>query len=589
MSKAAMVYLALLICLAGTGYKVSTWFRYSLGSIKFTVGERVLAAVSGIWQTLLSKRFLTIIKSFFLDVVFQARLLRVAPLKWAAHFLIFGGFTMLLLMHALGVYVNPLFVSDYQSTLNPFLFLRNLFGVLIIAGLAIVVYARFVRRDPERPPTSFMDVYTIAIFALIMISGIALESVKITSVSLFREMSEEYAASEDEASLKSLEAYWVENYGVVSPGLAGPFSPEMLAAGKTVHAVNCAQCHSPAQWAFMDYGVSRLIVPVAGWFDGPSARSVLYYVHFLICLLGLAYLPFSKAFHLFTSPICILANSVMDRVHSHPANLATKQIIELDACTHCGVCTRHCTMAFYNKLIPSEHVLPSERLISLQLLASGKKLQTLDSLAIRDGMNHCTNCTECTLVCPVGINLQDLWFGLRESLVVRDIPNLLVLSPFSIYRGLRQDEIEDSCYGRPVSSARQAVADEFATGRKPGTPYTPEEEKLLDTAETHLRQSAGTECFSCVTCTNSCPIVKTHQQPGSALDLMPHQLMQAVKLRLWDLVFSSRMLWECLGCYQCQQSCPMNVPATDLIFALRNVAVSRTSRHLLQKALEKNL
>jgi len=271
------------------------------------------------------------------------------------------------------------------------------------------------------------------------------------------------------------------------------------------------------------------------------------------------------------------------------ANMEMGEVKRWNAYTHCGVCTRHCSMAFYNKIIPSEHVLPSERLVSLQLLASGKKLQTLDSLAIRDGMNHCTNCTECTLVCPVGINLQDLWFSLRESLIARDIPNLLVLSPLSIYRGLRQEEIESSFYSKPVSSARKAIADEFAAGHKPGTPYSPEGERLLDTDGIHLRLNVSTECFSCVTCTNSCPIVKIHQQPGAALDLMPHQLMQAVKLRLWDLVFSSRMLWECLGCYQCQQSCPMNVPATDLIFALRNVAVSRTSRHLLQKALEKNL
>jgi heterodisulfide reductase subunit C len=55
---------------------------------------------------------------------------------------------------------------------------------------------------------------------------------------------------------------------------------------------------------------------------------------------------------------------------------------------------------------------------------------------------------------------------------------------------------------------------------------------------------------------------------------------------LWDLVFSSKMLWECLGCYKCQEYCPMGVPATDLIFALRNVAISRTSRNIFQKTLE---
>ncbi|MGC9964567.1 MAG: 4Fe-4S dicluster domain-containing protein [Syntrophobacteraceae bacterium] len=585
MSNAALVRIALLICFAGVAYKVWTWFSYSLGSTKFTVRSRVLAAARGMWQTLWSRQVLTILKAFVLNVLFQSRLLRVAPLKWAAHFLILTGFTMLLLMHALGDYLNPLIFSNYYSTLNPFLFLRNLFGVLILTGLGIALFNRFIRRDPARPPTSLMDVYTLAIFAAIVVSGIVLESVKITSVSVFREMAEEYAAGQDEASLKSLEAYWVENYGVVSPRLAGPFSPEVLAEGKSVHSVNCAQCHSPARWAFMDYAVSRLATPVAVYVDGDAVRATLYYFHFLICLLGLACLPFSKVFHLFTSPICILANAVMDRVHSDPANLMTKQILELDACTHCGTCTRHCSMAFIHRIIPNANILPSERLVSLKLLASGHELSVRDSLVIQDGLNLCTNCKQCTLVCPVGINLQELWFSVRETLVVRDIPNLLVLSPFSIYRGMWKDDIEITCYNRAISQARKAIADEFDSSRQPRSVYEPEEERVLDAPGIHMGQDTCADCFRCMTCTNACPVVRAYAQPGQDLDLLPHQLMQAVRLRLWNLVFSSRMLWECLGCYKCQEYCPMSVPATDLIFALRNVAISRTSRNIFQKTL----
>jgi len=585
MSKATMVYIALLICCAGTAFKVSTWFRYSLGSKKFTALERVSAAVRGILLTVFSPKFPTLLKAFFVDAILQGKLFRVSARKWTAHFLIFGGFTMLLLMHALGNYVNPLVFSNYYATLNPFLFLRNFFGVFVIIGLAIAVYNR-MHRDPNRPPTNSMDVYTILIFAAIMVSGIFLESVKITSISVFRDMTEEYAAGEEEDSLKALEAYWVENYGVVSPQLAGPFSPEMLAAGKASNSANCAQCHAPAQWAFMDYGVSRLITPVAGWFDGAPARSALYYAHFLLCLLGLAYLPFSKVFHLFTSPLSIVVNSVMDRAHSDPANLVTKQMLELDACTHCGMCTRHCSMAFITSIMPKGHTLPSERMSPLKLLATGRPLSARDSLVIQEGLSHCTNCTQCTIVCPVGINLQDLWFSVRETLLERDVPNLQVLSPCSVYRGMRKDEIDDACYNRPVINARKAIAERFGSFHWPGTAYAPSEEKVLDTAGVHLKHSANAACFSCVTCTNACPVVRTHQQPAAALDLLPHQLMQAVKLRLWDVVFGSKMLWDCVGCYQCQEYCPMSVPIADLIFELRNVAVSSTAGDISQKAQE---
>jgi len=293
MSNAALVRIALLICFAGVAYKVWTWFSYSLGSTKFTVRSRVLAAARGMWQTLWSRQVLTILKAFVLNVLFQSRLLRVAPLKWAAHFLILTGFTMLLLMHALGDYLNPLIFSNYYSTLNPFLFLRNLFGVLILTGLGIALFNRFIRRDPARPPTSLMDVYTLAIFAAIVVSGIVLESVKITSVSVFREMAEEYAAGQNEASLKSLEPYWVENHGAVSPRLARPFSPGVLAEGEVVHPVNCAQCHSPARWAFMDYAVSRVITPVAAYLNRAAMRFELCHIHFLVCPVG----PRLPSFH----------------------------------------------------------------------------------------------------------------------------------------------------------------------------------------------------------------------------------------------------------------------------------------------------
>jgi len=587
MSKAALVYISLTVCCAGAGYKVFTWFSHSLGSKRFTFFSRASAAARGICLTLFSRQFPTILKAFFLDVLFQARLLRESPLKWAAHFLIFVAFSLLLLLHALGTFITPLIFSNYYSTLNPFLFLRDLLGFFILVGLGVGVFFRFLRRAPDRSASSPMDIYTLLIFAAIVVSGIVLEGVKITSVSEFRQMAEDYTVGEDEDSLKSLEAYWVENYGVVSSDLAKPFSPEMITKGRVVHTVSCQQCHSPVQWAFMDYTVSKLLAPVAVYLDSDLARSTLYYVHFLICLIGLAYLPFSKVFHIFTGPICILANAVMNRTHSHPANMMTKQIIELDACTHCGTCTRHCSMAFIHGIVQNRNILPSERLDSLRLLASGRKLSIHDCLIIQDGLNLCTNCTQCTLVCPMGINLQELWFSVRETLLARDIPNLLILSPFSIYRGMARNQIEMLGYSKPVNLAQKAIADQFNGTPRPGTICAPEEERVVDSANIHLSKDACAGCFTCSTCTNECPVVKAYQNPASNLDLLPHQMMQAVKLRLWGLVFSSRMLWECLGCYKCQQYCPMNVPVTDLIFALRNFAASRTSKNIFQKTLEK--
>jgi hypothetical protein len=44
-------------------------------------------------------------------------------------------------------------------------------------------------------------------------------------------------------------------------------------------------------------------------------------------------------FHIIASPISLLVNAVMDNEKSDPANIATRQAMELDACTHCGTCS----------------------------------------------------------------------------------------------------------------------------------------------------------------------------------------------------------------------------------------------------------
>ena len=93
------------------------------------------------------------------------------------HMCIFAGFVLLLLMHALDKFITSAMFVDYSPTLNPFLFLRNLFAALVLIGLGIAIYRRFIQKIP-RLHTSSMDIFVIVILAIIVGSGIFLESVK---------------------------------------------------------------------------------------------------------------------------------------------------------------------------------------------------------------------------------------------------------------------------------------------------------------------------------------------------------------------------------------------------------------------------
>jgi len=52
--------------------------------------------------------------------------------------------------------------------------------------------------------------------------------------------------------------------------------------------------------------------------------------------------------------------------------------------------------------------------------------------------------------------------------------------------------------------------------------------------------------------------------------------MHATALGLSDLIYNAKMLWACLGCYQCQQQCPQGVRVTDVLYELKNLAFNKT-------------
>jgi heterodisulfide reductase subunit C len=578
------LYISLTIFALGLLFKVSTWFRYTIvtGEREITPPERVYAAIKGIILTLFSVKILTLLKVFFLDVLFQVRILKESYLRWFMHICIFGGFMLLLLMHALDKFISyPLF-AEYSSTINPFLFLRNLFFVIVLIGLAIAVYRRSILKVP-RLMTNYMDHYVIIILAVIMFSGIFLEATKIGSFKSFQSMVDEYADSDDEEELRALESFWVEKFGVVSSNLKGPFDDNTLAQGKELHEMSCAACHSQPQWAFLSYGIAKSIKPIARGLDKLNIPGLLWTIHFLACFIGLAYLPFSKMFHIFASPLSLLTNAVMDSETSDPANLATKQIIEMDACTHCGTCSTRCAVGICFMEIPNVNILPSEKIASVKALVSGGKINGQALGSIMEGLYLCTNCYRCTVVCPVGINLQDLWFNVRESMLQKGQPELLSLSPFSLYRGLKRDGMGREKYEKPVEVARQTIADECRSILLSDTINQKQIDKKFKAGLVSSPQSNSySYCFTCMTCTSACPVVWNVDNPPETLGLVPHQIIRAAVVGLPDLIFTSKMLWSCLGCYKCQEHCPQGVRVTDVFYELKNLAM----KHVKGKTME---
>lgn len=578
-------YLALTVSLIYFGigliFKVSAWFHHRIGieADDFTPSERFSAAVKGIAGVLFSRDILKLLWALIWDVSLQMRIFKEDFLRWLMHILIFVGFMLLLLMHALDSLITAKLFSNYYATLNPFIFLRNFFGLMVIIGVLIAVYRRFILKVP-RLKTNGTDHYAILVVAVIMVSGFLLEGVKISSPTEFANMIETYASLDDEEQYQALESVWVKDFGLVSKEVRAPFDEEVLEQGLEIHEESCAGCHSSTKWAFTGFAVAKILGPAALSLDRVGAVSFLWYLHILACFMGLAYLPFSKMFHLIASPISLLAAAVMDPEKSLPANIASRQAMELDACTHCGTCSLRCSVAPAFDQYGNDKILPSERLIFLKDFASGKKLDEKGLRAIQEGIYLCTNCDRCTVVCPVGINLRDLWFSVRERFIRKELPVTMMLSQYSFYRGLNRQRLDAESYDRPLQTAAETVAAEFKSIDETDRVLTinPVDKDFKHQADQSALAGTYAYCFACENCSTVCPVVGNYENPQAVLKLLPHQIMRSLGLGLKDLAMGSKMLWACVTCYQCQEHCPQGVKVTDVLYELKNLALNEVQQ-----------
>ena len=564
---------ALIIFFLGLSYKVSNWFVKKIASPgqTITTSQRVRSAAGGIFRVIFSPKFLIVLRVILVDVLLQGRVFKEDVTRWLAHMLIFYGFMLLLLMHALDSVVTEALFSDYYATVNPFFFLRDLFGTMVIVGVAMAVFRRyFLKRSRLR--TGPKDHYAIIILAVIMFSGIALEGLKITSHSEFTRMVEDYAGLDDEEEIQALEAVWVDDFGVVSPNIRRPFEDDLLSVGREVHEDNCLDCHASAKWAFTGFTMAKIIKPVAVRLDQADGITILWYIHIIACFAGLAYLPFSKMFHIFSVPLSLIAGQVMDPKRSLPANILTRQMVELDACTHCGSCSLHCSAGMIYEALGNEYILPSEKITFLKKMVSGRPLDDTQMKAVQQGVYLCTNCDRCTVRCPSGIQLKELWYAVREELLAKGPPLAAILTPFSFARGLLiQQKLHADDYTLPIENAVGKVAGQFAELMKPDVAIPLNTQSPKD-RQPILKDRTFSHCFSCQSCTTVCPVVGNYDQPEQVLGLLPHQIMACLGLGLTQMAAGAKMIWDCLTCYKCQENCPQEVEVCDLLFDLKNVA-----------------
>ncbi len=76
------------------------------------------------------------------------------------------------------------------------------------------------------------------------------------------------------------------------------------------------------------------------------------------------------------------------------------------------------------------------------------------------------------------------------------------------------------------------------------------------------------QCYQCATCSGSCPVI-------DEMEYGPRRILNMIQAGEEALVLSSRDMWFCVSCYSCASRCPREIPITELMATLREMAVEK--------------
>jgi heterodisulfide reductase subunit D len=108
-----------------------------------------------------------------------------------------------------------------------------------------------------------------------------------------------------------------------------------------------------------------------------------------------------------------------------------RQVMELDTCAHCALCTENCP-AYFDSEVPnyapgvrsSKAVKLYNKQFDLRAKIFGPRSVTKEEVAdLADSAFHCTLCGRCMETCPFGFQTHELWVRVRE--IVHDLGGTL--------------------------------------------------------------------------------------------------------------------------------------------------------------------
>lgn len=265
----------------GLPAEASRWRKLG-AALRFTIG------------IIFSQRIWSLLKALVVDGMVHRRLYRTDLRRWAVHLVVFGSWLVLGVLSILtGVVVEilprlgmspetvastPLFGHLFHADVWWVALLNELLGLVVIAGMLLVIYRRYVQKDPQLR-TLPADSIVIGLLTFIALGGFLAESFR-----LLADYTTAAGAFAPDPTMISPEK--------LPPMLYGAWGP---------------------QWGFIGYLLASLLgalrLSPGVW---EAVYNLFFWLHFAMVTALLFYLPFSRFFHVIMSPVIVAYNTMAD-------------------------------------------------------------------------------------------------------------------------------------------------------------------------------------------------------------------------------------------------------------------------------------
>ncbi len=363
------------VFLAGVAMRARLWLRGRAPGVESDDRRANAVALARRAPSALNRRRL---RATLLDGLLLRRMWRNSRSRWAIHFSIAWSFVGLFMIGSLGNFVADLGVPLEKDDAW-FAVTNDALGLTLLAGVSLAAFRRFVVRE-RSTKTRFDDAAVLAALLVLAAGG-----------------------------------FLVEAGRYLDEGTPG----------------------STAAYAFLGYPLSQVLKPLG--LHWGAAYDAIWWTHSLVALGLVAYMPYSKLFHVFTAPATVNVRAGIGSPVAGGVGLlapaagveaarwspfSALQLLEMDACTRCGECLRACSsfaVTGDELAAPMGMIRMRRELFGLGDVLQPRVMRREDDSAsewkrYQDGVFSCTLCARCEEFCPVGIKTKDLALTMRQEL-----------------------------------------------------------------------------------------------------------------------------------------------------------------------------